>query len=134
MKGHFGPGRMNMYVIKHLSSLAKHWICSRERRQSQADEVYVQEGCCEQKSSIIENNIEITSTPAFCQVTPAECRELRMATLFLILRLYGIVSFSDILSTGFILFSLRFLGTCFMVKRCELDLIIATLWVIGSRR
>ncbi len=92
--------------ICHHRALAKYWICSRARRQPWTDEVYAHEGCCGQKSFTITENIEITSTPAFCQVTPGECRELRTALLFLqlslILVLYGIILFGEMLWTGLI--------------------------------
>lgn len=63
--------------ICHRWALAKHWICSRAWRQPRTDEDM--KDAVGEKSSII-TDVQITSTPAFCQETPGECRELRKAT------------------------------------------------------
>ena len=84
MKGHFGHGRMNTYVIRHPSPASAAWLNTGPPPEHDTRRGLTgHEGWCWRKGSVttycIWSNREITSTPAFCQVTPGDLSGLHTA-------------------------------------------------------
>lgn len=102
--------------ICHRRASAEHWMRSRVRRQPSTDEAG--ERCCERKSTIIENNVGITNTPALCLA------ERSMAMVFF----YSWTLFSGRVA---LIYSTFYFGFSFFMMK-GLDLMMDTLCVSGS--
>lgn len=96
LKGHFWPWQnehiCSFRVICHQRALAKHWICSRTRRQPCADEVH--DGRWKKRKKLHYNTVKVWRNKHTCFLSGSTGREWRASW-------FGIILFSNGLQ-GFI--------------------------------